>query len=194
MGLIQLMRMDSKTTVSQCTKTADTYLFRSFCVTCEVLAKINSSAENAARKHAARQAAVMPSQFVVAQRSGESLYPYFRLLVSLLDRARKNFGLQQKKLAEVYATVYGLTKGSPDYQRLVQYTDPSTAAGSSKTHGSKDSTGDFSRVLFEIVRARTQEDRWEVLPGGERVEKKSTWTLKDINDVRCAACMASMGW
>jgi hypothetical protein len=172
--------------------TANEFRFSSFCKVCEHIAYIvdpsRDKKPSKKQKELQLNSTILCPQFIAARVAGESLFPYFRLLMSQLDGSRKNFNLREKRLAEIYGAVFGIPKTSPDYEKLINFTDPLKVGNrSGRAYGSaakRAAAGDFTTVLYDVLVDRATEDRWMVDESGKRVERPSTWKLKNVNDVR----------
>jgi DNA ligase-4 len=106
------------------------------------------------RKSVQRQL-VMQKGLQSARGRGESLFPYFRLLLPHLDSER---GRYQIKLADIYIRALAIDDDSHDAKRLKHFKDPETAArlssASRRFGGAPSAAGDFALVLHEVLTAR----------------------------------------
>ncbi|KAK3814282.1 MAG: ATP dependent DNA ligase domain-containing protein [Benniella sp.] len=73
-----------------------------------------------------------------------SLYPVIRLLLPQLDRERGRYGLKEQKLADLYIASLNIVPGSEPANKLKSWKE-----------GMRDSAGDFSLVVREVVASRS---------------------------------------
>ncbi|KAG0364633.1 DNA ligase (ATP) [Gamsiella multidivaricata] len=91
------------------------------------------------------------------------MFPVIRLLLPQLDRERGRYGLKEQKLADLYITSLNILPGS----------DPAIKLKSWK-EGLRDSAGDFSLVVREVVASRSLVTH----PQGQ--------TIRDVNNLLTA--------
>ncbi|KAF2364451.1 DNA ligase ATP-dependent [Trinorchestia longiramus] len=76
----------------------------------------------------------------------DSFFPVLRVLLPALDKDRGAYGVKEKKLADLYIKILGISKTSTDAIKLLNYRKPKTAGGSS--------AGDFAEVAFYVLKNR----------------------------------------
>ncbi|KAF9930995.1 DNA ligase (ATP) [Linnemannia zychae] len=73
-----------------------------------------------------------------------SMYPVIRLLLPKLDNERRQYGLKESKMADIYISSLKILPGSEPALKLKNW-----------KNGARDSTGDFSLVVREVVASRS---------------------------------------
>ncbi|KAI8596789.1 ATP dependent DNA ligase domain-containing protein [Dissophora ornata] len=73
-----------------------------------------------------------------------SMYPVIRLLLPQLDRERGRYGLKEQKMADLYIASLNILPGSDPANKLKSWKE-----------GLRDSAGDFSLVVREVVASRS---------------------------------------
>ncbi|KAJ3190255.1 DNA ligase (ATP) [Gaertneriomyces sp. JEL0708] len=79
------------------------------------------------------------------RQTGGSFFPFLRLILPHLDKARTTYGMKTTVLAKTYITVIGLSPASPDALALIHYRDPKKASAA----------GDFPTVLRSVLEKRS---------------------------------------
>jgi hypothetical protein len=97
---------------------------------------------------------------------GHSTYPLVRLLIPYHDPSRRNFGLKEAKMIDVYIQALGIPRGDPDYIKLERWKKPDNTSkeevgGLVKSilvsrrgvHHSNKTLGDVNSLLDRICQA-----------------------------------------
>ncbi|KAF9102712.1 DNA ligase (ATP) [Mortierella sp. GBA35] len=89
-----------------------------------------------------------------------SMYPVIRLLLPKLDNERRQYGLKESKMADLYISSLNILPGSEPAVKLKNWKE-----------GARDSAGDFSLVVREVVATRSLVNH----PMGH--------TIRDVNQI-----------